>query len=80
MMASLEMNYLITGSPPGRSGNAHQNIVPYQVFDCADAPLILAVGNDGQFGRFCDVAGRTAWLDDARRRGVAKPRSFKLFP
>ena len=66
MMASLNMNYLVTGTPPGRVGNAHQNIVPYQVFDCADAPLILAVGNDGQFARFCEVAGRTAWLDDSR--------------
>ena len=66
MMASMDMNYLITGTPPGRAGNAHQNIVPYQVFDCADAPLVLAVGNDGQFARFCEVAGRTAWLDDPR--------------
>ena len=66
MMASLNMNYLVSGTPPGRAGNAHQNIVPYQVFDCADAPLILAVGNDGQFARFCEVAGRTAWLDDSR--------------
>jgi len=66
MMASMDMNYLITGTPPGRAGNAHQNIVPYQVFDCADAPLVLAVGNDGQFARFCEVAGRTAWLDDSR--------------
>jgi crotonobetainyl-CoA:carnitine CoA-transferase CaiB-like acyl-CoA transferase len=66
MMASLNMNYLVTGTPPGRAGNAHQNIVPYQVFDCADAPLILAIGNDGQFARFCEVAGRTAWLNDSR--------------
>jgi crotonobetainyl-CoA:carnitine CoA-transferase CaiB-like acyl-CoA transferase len=66
MMASLDMNYLVTGQAPGRAGNAHQNIVPYQVFDCADAPLILAVGNDGQFARFCEVAGTSAWLDDPR--------------
>jgi crotonobetainyl-CoA:carnitine CoA-transferase CaiB-like acyl-CoA transferase len=66
MMASMDMNYLITGTPPGRAGNAHQNIVPYQVFDCADAPLILAVGNDSQFARFCAVAGCSAWLDDTR--------------
>ena len=66
MMASLEMNYLVTGQVPGRAGNAHQNIVPYQVFDCADAPLILAIGNDGQFARFCEVAGMSAWLDDLR--------------
>lgn len=66
MMASLDMNYLVTGTAPGRAGNAHQNIVPYQVFDCADAPLILAVGNDGQFARFCEVAGTRSWLDDSR--------------
>jgi crotonobetainyl-CoA:carnitine CoA-transferase CaiB-like acyl-CoA transferase len=66
MMASLDMNYLVTGTAPGRAGNAHQNIVPYQVFDCADALLILAIGNDGQFARFCEVAGTSAWLDDPR--------------
>lgn len=66
MMATLDMNYLVTGTAPGRAGNAHQNIVPYQVFDCADAPLILAVGNDSQFARFCEVAACTLWLDDPR--------------
>ena len=45
------------GQPPRRAGNAHQNIVPYQVFEVADGHLILAVGNDGQFAKFCDVAG-----------------------
>ena len=57
MMAVMNMNYLVSGVPPQRAGNAHQNIVPYQVFACADGHLILAVGNDGQFRRFCDVAG-----------------------
>ena len=57
----MNMNYLVTGTPPRRAGNAHQNIVPYQVFACADGHLILAVGNDGQFAQFCDVAGRPAW-------------------
>ena len=47
MMAVMNMNYLVTGTPPGRAGNAHQNIVPYQVFACADGHVILAVGNDG---------------------------------
>ena len=51
MMAVMNMNYLVTGTPPGRAGNAHQNIVPYQVFACADGHLIVAVGNDGQFAK-----------------------------
>ena len=57
MMATLNMNYLVSGAVPGRAGNAHQNIVPYQTFACADGHMILAVGNDGQFARFCEVAG-----------------------
>ena len=47
----MNMNYLVGGAPPGALGNAHQNIVPYQVFACADGHLILAVGNDGQFAQ-----------------------------
>jgi len=66
MMAVMNMNYLISGVPPGRAGNAHQNIVPYQVFACADGHLILAVGNDSQFARFCEVAGTSEWARDAR--------------
>jgi formyl-CoA transferase len=58
IMASMNMNYLVSGAPPGRAGNAHQNIVPYQVFACADGHLILAVGNDAQFARFCEIAGK----------------------
>jgi crotonobetainyl-CoA:carnitine CoA-transferase CaiB-like acyl-CoA transferase len=57
MLANLGANYLVTGTPPGRMGNAHQNIVPYQVFEVADGHIILAVGNDGQFAKFCEVAG-----------------------
>ena len=66
MMAVMNMNYLVTGTPPGRAGNAHQNIVPYQVFACADGHLILAVGNDSQFAKFCEVAGRPEWARDPR--------------
>jgi formyl-CoA transferase len=66
MMAVMGMNHLVAGTPPGRAGNAHQNIVPYQVFACADGHLILAVGNDGQFARFCDVAGHAEWARDER--------------
>jgi crotonobetainyl-CoA:carnitine CoA-transferase CaiB-like acyl-CoA transferase len=66
MMAVMNMNYLVTGMPPERAGNAHQNIVPYQVFACADGHLILAVGNDSQFARFCEVAGVPEWAQDPR--------------
>ncbi len=57
MLANLGANYLVTKQAPKRAGNAHQNIVPYQVFEVADGHLILAVGNDSQFERFCAVAG-----------------------
>ena len=66
MMAVMNMNYLVSGKAPGRVGNAHQNIVPYQVFACADGHVIVAVGNDAQFARFCDVAGRPEWAADSR--------------
>jgi formyl-CoA transferase len=57
MLANMNMNYLTSGKPPGRAGNAHQNIVPYQVFEAADGHVVIAVGNDGQFVKFCEVAG-----------------------
>ncbi len=66
MLANLGANYLVTGVPPKRAGNAHQNIVPYQVFEAADGHFILAVGNDAQFARFCDVAGRPDLPADPR--------------
>jgi glutaryl-CoA transferase len=66
MMSVIDLNYLVSGIVPERAGNAHQNIVPYQVFACADGHVILAVGNDGQFRRFCDVAGRPEWAADER--------------
>ena len=66
MLANLGANYLVTRKAPGRAGNAHQNIVPYQVFEVADGHLILAVGNDGQFERFCQVAGRPDLPQDPR--------------
>ena len=56
-LANQAMNYLVTGDSPKRLGNAHPNIVPYQDFPSADGNFILAVGNDGQFRRFCEVAG-----------------------
>jgi crotonobetainyl-CoA:carnitine CoA-transferase CaiB-like acyl-CoA transferase len=66
MMATMSHNYLVTGVPPERLGNAHQNIVPYQAFACDDGHLILAVGNDGQFAKFCEVAGKPEWAVDPR--------------
>ena len=66
MLANLGANYLITGQAPRRAGNAHQNIVPYQVFEVADGHLILAVGNDSQFERFCTVAGCPELAADER--------------
>ena len=53
-LANEGLNYLTSGNVPVRQGNAHPNIVPYQLFDTSDFPLILTVGNDGQFSRFCD--------------------------
>src|SRR5215208_5136681 len=72
MLANLGANYLVSGTVPGRAGNAHQNIVPYQVFEVAPGAdgskdhLILAVGNDNQYLEFCDVAGRPELAADPR--------------
>lgn len=66
MLANLGANYLVSGQVPQRAGNAHQNIVPYQVFEVADGHVILAVGNDAQFARFCSVAGLAELANDAR--------------
>jgi len=66
MLANLGSNYLCSGKAPGRMGNAHQNIVPYQVFEASDGHLILAVGNDRQFAKFCEIAGRPDWAADVR--------------
>lgn len=66
MLANLGANYLTTGVAPRRAGNAHQNIVPYQVFEASDGHLIVAVGNDGQFRKLCGVLGEPAWAQDER--------------
>ena len=66
MLANLGAAYLATGQAPARAGNAHQNIVPYQVFEVADGHLILAVGNDSQFVKFCAVAGEPGLALDTR--------------
>ncbi|MEJ6021644.1 CaiB/BaiF CoA transferase family protein [Ramlibacter sp. PS4R-6] len=87
MLANLGANYLVSGNVPGRAGNAHQNIVPYQVFETAPGAhgrdfLILAVGNDSQFAKFCEAARRPELAADprfaknqerVRNRGVLVP-------
>jgi crotonobetainyl-CoA:carnitine CoA-transferase CaiB-like acyl-CoA transferase len=93
MLANLGANYLVSGKAPGRAGNAHQNIVPYQVFETAPAAdgskdhIILAVGNDSQFAKFCQVAGRPEIAGDprfaknqdrVRNRGVLVPMLEEL--
>ncbi len=65
-LANQAMNYLVSGKPPRRMGNAHPNIVPYQDFPTADGDMILAIGNDGQFARFCEIAGHPEWAGDER--------------
>ena len=66
ILANQGGNYLATGVPPGRLGNAHPNIVPYQTFKTADGDIILACGNDNLFRKFCEVAGCQALADDPR--------------
>lgn len=65
MLANQNMNYLTSGVAPGRAGNAHQNIAPYQVFAASDGHLIVAVGNDSQFRAYCGVLGAPL-ADDPR--------------
>lgn len=65
-LANQASNYLVGGQVPQRMGNAHPNIVPYQDFPTADGDMILAIGNDQQFARFCAVAGHPEWALDAR--------------
>ncbi|MDR2853538.1 MAG: CoA transferase [Burkholderiaceae bacterium] len=65
-MANQGMNYLYSGQAPRRIGNGHPNIAPYQDFPTADGYMILAVGNDDQFARFCAAAGHPQWAEDER--------------
>ena len=66
MLANLSSAYFVSGEAPQRMGNAHQNIVPYHVFRAADEFLIVAVGNDSQFAKFCEVVGAPEWARDPR--------------
>ena len=65
-LANQGMNYLATGENPARLGNQHPNIVPYQVFPTADGYIVLSIGNDPTFKRFCDAFALTHLLEDAR--------------
>lgn len=66
MLSNQNLNYMTSGQAPTRAGNAHQNVVPYQVFKTSDSFMILAVGNDSQFRAFCHVAGHDEWASDER--------------
>ena len=74
-LANVALNYLVSGAVPVRWGNAHANIAPYQVVPTADRPIVVAVGNDAQFARLCDVldAGALA-LDPRFRTNAARVR------
>ena len=66
MLANQASNYLVGGQTPKRMGNAHINVVPYQVFGTRDGHIVLAIGNDGQFARFCALAGDASVAQDPR--------------
>ncbi len=65
------VNYFLSGKVPGCTGNAHPNIVPYNVYPCADGRIILAIANDSQFASFCRAVGRPELSDDPRYRAVS---------
>jgi len=68
MLANQNLNYMTSGQVPKRAGNAHQNLVPYQVFEVEDGHLILAVGNDSQFASFCRLINMPELVEDDRYR------------
>jgi crotonobetainyl-CoA:carnitine CoA-transferase CaiB-like acyl-CoA transferase len=68
VLANQALNYLVSGKPPQRMGNAHPNVTPYQVFATRDGHMVLAIGNDAQFARFCACAGRGEVAQDTRFR------------
>ena len=66
MLANQAIGYLNTGAVPGRQGNTHPSLAPYQDFTTLDGKMLLAIGNDGQFSRFAHAAGKPEWTLDAR--------------
>jgi crotonobetainyl-CoA:carnitine CoA-transferase CaiB-like acyl-CoA transferase len=71
VLANQAMNFFVTGAPPRRMGNAHPNLVPYQVFEALDGPVIVACGNDRQARDFCRLVGRPDLADDPAYRSNA---------
>jgi crotonobetainyl-CoA:carnitine CoA-transferase CaiB-like acyl-CoA transferase len=65
-LSNQAMNHLVSGTIPKRGGNRHPNIQPQDVFPCADGFFVLAVGNDGQFAKLCEVLGKPEWAADPR--------------
>jgi formyl-CoA transferase len=68
MLANQASNALVSGKDPPRQGNTHPNLVPYQPFDAADQPIIIAIGNDRQFARLAEICGHPEWTADDRFR------------
>ncbi|HEX5390128.1 MAG TPA: CaiB/BaiF CoA-transferase family protein, partial [Burkholderiaceae bacterium] len=66
ILANQAASYLNAGIVPQRQGNSHPSLAPYQDFPTADGAMLLAIGNDGQFARFCAAAGRPEWAQDPR--------------
>lgn len=66
ILANQAAGFLNTGKVPKRQGNSHPSLAPYQDFPTADGSMLLAIGNDGQFARFCEAAGQPQWAQDAR--------------
>lgn len=66
ILANQAAGFINTGAEPQRMGNAHPSLVPYQDFPTLDGAMLLAIGNDGQFARFCQAAGRPEWAQDPR--------------
>ena len=71
ILANQAAGFLNTGNVPQRQGNSHPSLAPYQDFPTADGAMLLAIGNDGQFRRFCNAVDKPEWADDARFAGMA---------
>jgi len=87
ILANQASAFLNTGKAPGRQGNTHPSLAPYQDFPTQDGSMLLAIGNNGQFARFCEAAGHPEWATDARfatntlrvkHRGVLIPMMEEL--
>ncbi len=72
ILANQAMNYLLTGRPPRRYGNGHPNIMPQQVFECRDGRIVLAVGNDGQYAKLCEVLAHPELKNERYKRNEGR--------